>query len=60
MLLGQTVVSRQCSNGLEENRGEALKPKPEEDNRLKKAIDDLSTWTWNLREMGEVKTTLMR
>ena len=46
-----------CGNGLEEKRGEACKPKPEEDQKLKKAIADLSTWTWTLREMEEVKKT---
>ena len=55
MLLGQTAVLRPCSNGSEENGGEARKPKPEEDEKLKKAIGDLSTWTWTLRGMEEVR-----
>ena len=54
MLPRQSAVLRPCNNGLEENRGEACKPKPEEDKGLKKAIADLSTWTWTLRGMEEV------
>ncbi|CAL8388431.1 unnamed protein product [Gadus morhua 'NCC'] len=53
MLQGQTAALSPCSNGLEENRGEACTPKPEEDKGLKKAIADLSTWTWTLRGMED-------
>ena len=55
MLQGQTAALSPCSNGLEENRGEACTPKPEEDKGLKKAIGDLSTWTWTLRGMEDVR-----
>ncbi|XP_059895821.1 E3 ubiquitin-protein ligase TRIM39-like isoform X2 [Gadus macrocephalus] len=51
--LGQSAVLSPCSNGLEENRGEACTPKPEGKRRLKKAISDLSTWTWTLRGMED-------
>ena len=55
MLQGQTAVLSPCSNGLEENRGEACTPKPEEGKRLKKAIGDLSTLSWILKGMEEVR-----
>ena len=55
MLPRQSAVLRPCNNGLEENRGEACKPKSEKDKGLKKAIADLSTWTWTLRGMEEVR-----
>ncbi|CAL8370980.1 unnamed protein product [Arctogadus glacialis] len=58
MLHGQTAALSPCSNGLEENRGEACNPKPEEDKRLKKAIGDLSTWTWTLRGMEDESVCL--
>ncbi|CAL8370978.1 unnamed protein product [Arctogadus glacialis] len=41
MLHGQTAALSPCSNGQEENRGEACTPKPEEDKRLKKAIAEV-------------------
>ncbi|XP_056435712.1 butyrophilin-like protein 9 isoform X2 [Gadus chalcogrammus] len=53
MLQGQTAVLSPCSNGLEENRGEACTPKPEEGKRLKKAIADLSTLSWILKGMED-------
>ncbi|CAL8370976.1 unnamed protein product [Arctogadus glacialis] len=53
MLHGQTAELSPCSNGLEENRGEACTPKPEEDKGLKKAIGDLSTLSWTLKGMEE-------
>ena len=56
MLLGQTAVSRQYGNGLEENMGDACKlPKPEGDKKLKKAIGNLSSWIETLRGMEEVR-----
>ncbi|KAK0132250.1 E3 ubiquitin-protein ligase TRIM39 [Merluccius polli] len=46
-------VSSPCDIVPEENRGEACKPTPEKDKRLKKAIGDLSTWTWTLSDKEE-------
>ncbi|KAG7280168.1 hypothetical protein CRUP_037752 [Coryphaenoides rupestris] len=43
----------QCDDMPEKNRGEAFKPKPEEEKRLKNAIDDLKTWIWTLRQVTE-------
>ncbi|KAK0132249.1 E3 ubiquitin-protein ligase TRIM39 [Merluccius polli] len=53
MLNRETGVSSPCDIVPEENRGEACKPKPEKDKRLKKAIGDLSTWTWTLSDKEE-------